>query len=403
VRRVGRRGMAAAVAGALLGALAAAAPAHAANGGYACPEGYVCGWSGGSATGSMMKTNKNMPTMGSWNNRILTLSNRTTSVVCTYADANYAVAGGYGYDSPQDAGAWSSWPGPATISSLKFVKTERECAEPAYGPWLSEKSPVKAGFGDMDGDGYADVLSRDQAGRLWFVPGSTGAGRLAGGGWNAMTALTRHGDFDSDGHEDLLARDTAGKLWLYPGTGRGGFATRRLAGGGWNTMATITAAGDLTGDGHNDLLARDKTGKLWIYPGTGRGGFGTRKYLGSGWQVMSAITAPGDMNGDKLPDVLARDTSGKLWLFGSKGHSTFYPRRLVSGGWYMVESFVSVGDTNGDGRNDLNAVTNNRYKIGGYPGNWGWQLLYPGTGSGKTPLRSPRQQSGEWWELNGTF
>ncbi|MFF6955660.1 FG-GAP repeat domain-containing protein [Streptomyces sp. NPDC008317] len=88
------------------------------------------------------------------------------------------------------------------MSSLKFFKTERECTEPSYGWWLAEKSPVEAGFGDIDGDRYADVLSRDLAGRLWFVPGSSGRGRLIGPGWNSMKAMTRHGDFTGDGIED---------------------------------------------------------------------------------------------------------------------------------------------------------------------------------------------------------
>lgn len=402
--KVTRRGIAAAVAGAVLGVLTAVVPAHAATGYAACPKGYFCGWSGENATGSMLKTNKDMPTMGAWNNRILSSSNRSSSVVCSYNDANYAPIDGYGADRPNSAGAGSSSSGPGDVSSLKFVKTKRECIEPSYGPWWSEKSPVKAGFGDIDGDGHADVLSRDLVGRLWFVPGSTGTGRLVGGGWNAMTAMTRHGDLDGDGHEDLLARDTAGKLWLYPGTGHGGFGTRRLVGGGWNAMSRITAVGDLSGDGRNDLLARDRGGRLWLYPGTGHGGgFGARRLVSGGWQAVSALTGPGDLNGDKHPDVLASDTSGKLWLFAGKGNGTFYPRRAVGGGWYVTASFISVGDTDGDGRNDLNTVTNDRYKIGGYAGNPGWQLLYPGTGSGKVPLRSPQQQSGEWWDLNGTF
>lgn len=404
MRRVGRRvrGLAAAVAGVLLGALAAAVPAHAATGFAACPKGYFCGWTGEDATGSMMKTNKNMPTMGSWDNRIKSASNRTSSVVCWYYDPNYVVADGYWSEPPNPAGSGTPMTH-GTISSLKFVKTERECVDTPYGPWWSEKSAAKAGFGDLDGDGYADVLSRDLAGRLWFVPGSTGAGRLLGAGWNAMTAVTRHGDFDGDGHEDLIATDTAGKMWLYPVTGSAVFHPRRLVGAGWNTMAKVTAVGDLTGEGTNDLLATDKTGKLWLYPGNGHGNFGARKLISSGWQVMTALTGSGDMNGDKIADFFARDTSGKLWLFAGKGHATFYPRHLVSSGWNVIDSFISVGDTDGDGRNDLNAVTNIRYVMDGYAGNPGWLLLYRGTGSGRVPLHSPVRQSGEWWELNGTF
>jgi hypothetical protein len=405
MRRVGRtvRGIAAAAAGVLLGALGAAVPAHAASGGYACPKGYFCAWANENATGSMMKTNKSMPTLGAWDNRIRAVSNQTSSVVCYYADANYDFADTYGFQEPGDPGSWSSWSGSNTISSLKFVKTERECVEPPYGPWFSQKSGVKASFGDLDGDGYADVLSRDLAGRLWFVPGSTGAGRLLGAGWNAMTAITRHGDFDGDGHEDLIATDTAGKMWLYPVTGSATFHTRRLVGAGWNTMAKVTAVGDLTGEGYNDLLATDKAGKMWLYPGNGHGNFGARKLISSGWQVMTALTGAGDMNGDKIADFFARDTSGKLWLFGGKGHATFYPRQLVSSGWNVFDSLISVGDTDGDGRNDLNGVTNNRYVMDGSAGYQGWLLLYRGTGSGRTPLRSPVQQSGDWWELNGTY
>ncbi|HEY3479764.1 MAG TPA: hypothetical protein VGL02_12780 [Streptomyces sp.] len=66
-----------------------------------------------------------------------------------------------------------------------------------------------------------------------------------------------------------------------------------------------------------------------------------------------------------------------------------------------MTSFMSVGDTDGDGRIDLNTVTTLQYAIDGYPGNEGWQLLYPGTGKGT--WRPAQQQSGESWELDGTF
>ncbi|MEU6848406.1 FG-GAP-like repeat-containing protein [Actinacidiphila alni] len=383
--------MAIAATGAVLGALSVAVPAEAATG-SPCPKGYFCGWKGDNATGSMMKTKTNMASLGSFNGKLKTIANRTSSVVCLYG-----TDGTYTSQLPGGAGEWAGGSYLREMTSLKFFKTERECTEPPYGWWLAEKSRAKAGFGDIDGDRYADVLSRDLAGRLWFVPGSDGTGRLIGSGWNSMTAMTRHGDFTGDGIEDLLARDKDGKLWLYPAAGRGGFLSRRPIGPGWNSMTRIAAAGDLTGDGKNDLLAADRTGKLWLYPGTGHSHLMNRRPVGGGWNTMNALTGPGDLTGDKKNDLLARDTTGKLWLYPGTGHSTFGTRKLIGTGWNAMDSLISVGDTNSDGTNDLNTVTNRTY----HGGDEGRQLLYPGTGHGT--FRAAAVQDSGWYGLNGTF
>ncbi|MFD9514768.1 hypothetical protein [Streptomyces mirabilis] len=70
------------------------------------------------------------------------------------------------------------------------------------------------------------VPSRDRGGRLWFVSG-TGDGTLISGGWNSMTALTRHGDLNGDGTEDLIARDSSGELWFYRATAKASSAPVR--------------------------------------------------------------------------------------------------------------------------------------------------------------------------------
>ncbi|MFE2555471.1 FG-GAP repeat domain-containing protein [Streptomyces sp. NPDC059352] len=265
---------------------------------------------------------------------------------------------------------------------MKLVPTERECGLPAYPDWYATQTSTPAGFGDMNGDRRADVLARDAAGRLWFLPGDR-TGRLVGsGGWNAMNALTRHGDFSSDGREDLIAREAStGKLWLYPGTGSGALGSRKLIGsGGWNAMNEVTAFGDLSGDGRSDLLAVEKsTGKLWMYPGTSAGGLGARKLIGSGgWNGMNALVGAGDMNGDGRPDLVAREAStGKLWLYPGKTASVGSRQLIGSGGWNAMDMFLGVGDFSGDGRPDLAAVTNTRHADGPY-----LLFRYAGTGTG---------------------
>ncbi|GHK05673.1 ATP/GTP-binding protein [Streptomyces sp. Y2F8-2] len=295
-----------------------------------------------------------------------------------------------GYDSSLDK----------AISSVKFVPNERECMGTPYAQWYAEPAPSTAGFGDLNGDGRADLLSRDRSGRLWFVSG-TGSGTLLGGGWNSMAALTRHGDLTGDGTEDLIARDSSGELWLYPGNGRGKFGTRKDLGGGWKSMATITATGDLNGDGRGDLLARDAAGTLWLYPGTGHGPFGARKALGSGWKVMNALTAPGDLNGDRHGDLLARDTSGNLWLYPGNGRGSFGARKLLGGGWGLMSAFVSVGDVNGDGRNDLVAATQDGYLNPDATVEANELRLYAGDGRGS--FAKYQIWNRNWYDLNGGF
>ncbi len=385
----------------LLGA--GAAPAQAAIGD--CPAGYFCAWKTDDGTGTMFKTNTNQATLGTWDNTFRSAVNHTSRYACLHEDPNYGAMGHVSTWSPDPAGTEWGNPGPS-VSSVKLVPTARECVLPAYPDWYAATTPTAAGFGDLNADRRADVLVRDKAGRLWFLPGDQ-SGRLVGsGGWNAFNALSRHGDFSGDGCEDVIAREAAtGKLWLYPGTGTGSLGARLLIGsGGWNAMSRIVAYGDLSGDGRADLLAVEKsTGKLWLYPRTTTGGFGARKLLGNGgWNGMNAMVGAGDMNGDSRADLIAREAStGKLWLYPGTTTGSLGSRVLIgSGGWNVMDSFLGVGDFTGDGRSDLAAVTTGAY-ISEECRGVGCLLLYPGRGTGA--LDPATADSGDWWGLNGTF
>ncbi|MER8035706.1 FG-GAP-like repeat-containing protein [Streptomyces hydrogenans] len=401
-----RRSLASLLGAVTLGAagLAGAAPAQAAV--TDCPSGYFCAWTKENAQGTMLKTRTDMPTMGSYGTRYGSYINRTSSIACMYTSADYYPWDGYWSENPSVNNSWTS--GSTTVmSSLKFVRTDRECSRNAYPDWWSETSPKAAGFGDLDGNRKADLLVRDEAGRLWFTPGDS-TGRLVGaGGWNGMNALVRHGDFSRDGKEDVIGREAStGKLWLYPGTGTGGLGARKLLGsGGWNGMSRIAAVGDLSRDGRADLLAVEKsTGKLWLYPGTASGGLGARKLIGAGgWNSMNALAGPGDMNGDGRVDLIAREAStGKLWLYPGTTTGGLGSRTLIgSGGWNAIETIIAVGDRSGDGRPDLAAVTNANYVIDGFRGNPGWLITYNGLGTGG--LGAGDRRDGEWWGLNGVF
>lgn len=76
---------------------------------------------------------------------------------------------------------------------------------------------------------------------LWRYYGTATGGVTArvkvGGGWGGYSSLVGVGDLSGDGRADLLARDTAGRLWRYSGTGTGPYGARVLVGaGGWNVF-----------------------------------------------------------------------------------------------------------------------------------------------------------------------
>ncbi|GAA3071492.1 FG-GAP-like repeat-containing protein [Streptomyces roseofulvus] len=332
-----------------------------------CPRGYFCAWKTDHATGEMLKLTKSAATLGAWDNQISAVSNRTNQWVCGYDEPGYTTSyWSVGVRDPDPGGTEWGYMGMHSLSSLKFVLTARECYGPAYTTWHAEPNPAgPSRFGNLNGDDEADLLARDKAGRLWFLPGD-GSGKLVGGGWGAMNALTRHGDFSADGKEDVIAREAStGKLYLYPGTGTGALGARKVIGtGGWNAMTRLTAFGDLTGDGRSDLLAVEKsTGKLWLYPGTSSGTLGARKLIGAGgWNSMNALTALGDVTGDGKADLVAREpATGKLWLYPGRT-GTLGSRALIGGGWNAMAQLVGVGDHGYDGSNDLIALTNNAFR-----------------------------------------
>ncbi|MFE5792164.1 FG-GAP-like repeat-containing protein [Streptomyces sp. NPDC056503] len=387
-----------------LGVLGAgAAPAQAAP--ADCPAGYFCAWKTDNATGTMYKTNVDVSTLGTWDNQFRTVSNRTGKFACLHDDANYGYNGNIGAVAPNPSGTEWGGPGSTSVSSVRLVTTERECGgyEP-YPYWYANPQATAPAFGDLNADKTADVLVRDKAGRLWFLPGD-GSGTMVGsGGWNVMNALTRHGDFSGDGKEDVIAREAStGKLWLYKGSGTGSVGSRVLIGtGGWNSMNHLTAFGDMTGDGRSDLLAVEKsTGKLWLYPGTATGPLGARKLIGSsGWNSMNALIGFGDMTKDGKADLLAREPStGKLWLYPGKVDGVG-SRVLIGGGWNAMASFLPVGDHSGDGYTDMAAITNSSYwsNLGQGEGN-----LVSYDGRSTNGFQTGALESESWHGLNGQF
>ncbi|MEV0966845.1 VCBS repeat-containing protein [Streptomyces sp. NPDC049910] len=154
--------------------------------------------------------------------------------------------------------------------------------------------------------------------QLWFLPGWSGgtveSGYLIGSsGWEKMT-LASPGDVDGDGFVDLVARDrTSGALWLYHGKSRGDAdgdgvpdggtdpgslghgSSRTQYASGWTPASRplVTASGDSDGDDVPDLwtTTSNTSAGLEFVPGRRTGPVGTPTAVGTtGWQAIKAIS-----------------------------------------------------------------------------------------------------------------
>jgi hypothetical protein len=236
-------------------------------------------------------------------------------------------------------------------------------------PVALDAGPVTRGFGasitaagDVDGDGYGDLLVGGQEAAQLFSGGSL---RAAGARMPRQAALMLAGgqlvcggaDFDGDGWPDAVVAQSSGLLYL--GTG----ATLVLR----TTPKPLFAGrlgGDVDGDGRSDFAS------YAIYPGGDLGPDIDHPLLV--FPGMSFVTGVGDVNGDGYGDALADLSSlvgareSKRVYFGSAAAcetddcARFAPLLYPGGNDVSpIEPAViaGAGDVNGDGFADVVIAT----------------------------------------------
>lgn len=265
---------------------------------------------------------------------------------------------------------------------------------------------IVSSAGDLNGDGYADVLigakgTHQQAGSTYVVFGranlsAVSLNALTSGGFviNGQNAgdqsgysVSVAGDVNGDGWIDLLIgaplfANSTGASYVVFGRaswsgvnalsldaialGSGGFIINGQNAGdqsGWS----VSAAGDVDGDGLADLIigapnANAATGVSYVVFGknnglavnltdvvAGRGGFlisGQNSNEYSGWSVSAA----GDVNGDGFADLIvgapsANNGAGANYVvFGKANGSAINVSNIVAG----TGGFVIIGQAAGD-------------------------------------------------------
>ena len=206
-----------------------------------------------------------------------------------------------------------------------------------------------AGAGDVNGDGYSDVI----IGAPDFLNVNTDAG-TAFVYWGSAAALG------------------AG---LNPGFDQQLFGSTLLDGSfGWS----VTCAGDLNADGFSDVAVGayydnvggpNQEGTVWVFHGSGAGvntvaAVVLQNNISVGW-LGRAVSTAGDMNGDGYGDLLVgaplseigQADEGLAYLYfgsptgiGATANMTF---QLDNAGANLGESVYIAGDVNGDGYSDI--------------------------------------------------
>jgi FG-GAP-like repeat/FG-GAP repeat len=274
-----------------------------------------------------------------------------------------------------------------------------------------------ASAGDVDGDGYDDVVlgapyesvsgSFSYDGRAYLFRGSA-TGLEATPSWTVSpgqasalfgTSVASAGDVDADGYDDVLVGAVsysgsvqfAGRAWLYRGSAGGLEASPAWtvdsdqSGSGFG--GSVASAGDVDGDGYGDVLVgayaygngENGEGRAYLYHGSATG-----LETSTAWTVESdqldgrlgwSVASAGDTDGDGFGDVIVG-----AWLYDNgdedEGQARLY-RGAASGlsadpswtaeadeshAWFGY-SVAGAGDTNGDGYDDV-AVGAPRYGDG---------------------------------------
>ena len=295
--------------------------------------------------------------------------------------------------------------------------------------WTAESDQESARFGcsvatagDVNGDGYADVIvgapqydnGQTDEGRATVYYGSA-AGPSPIASWTAQgveywelfgQSVASAGDVNGDGYADVIVGaygygGSIGRALVYHGSPRG-----LSSAAGWIVVGTgsgqfgvaVAGAGDVNGDGYGDVIVgeqgysngQDQEGRAYVYHGSAAGLSSVPAWTAEGNQQYSvfgqSVAAAGDVNGDGYADVIVGapgygSHGAAFAYYGSpSGLSTIPSWTAESNQLYSSFGRVSTaGDVNGDGYSD---VIVGAHRFGNIEAEEGRTFVYHGSPTG---------------------
>ena len=263
--------------------------------------------------------------------------------------------------------------------------------------WEMYYGHAVSGAGDVNGDGYDDVV----IGSIGYVPNDgwdVGCAYVYHGSSSGLTTNERIilengtgglynyfgsdvggvGDLNSDGYDDISISAQA-STYVYYGSNSGidNASEAELGGGGDGAMS---GAGDFNGDGHDDLATScwwSSCSEFWVYYGgggevglnTGDGQMINATDGATNISLAEVVASVGDIDGDGYDDLVvsAADdddngtNAGAIYVYygSSTGISDSNGEKIFAADGASGDAFgysvSSAGDVNGDGAADLMA------------------------------------------------
>ncbi len=289
---------------------------------------------------------------------------------------------------------------------------------PSSSPnWTSESNQANAqygwavaGAGDVNGDGYDDVIVSALAydngeideGRVWLFLGSA-SGLGATSSWRAESnqasalfgnSIGTAGDVNGDGYSDVIigantydnGQTDEGRAFVWYGSSSDLGADGTPANADWSAESNqssarfgnaVATAGDVNGDGYSDVIVgarqfdngQTDEGRAYVYYGGSSGLAASAAWIGevdlAGDRFGYSVACAGDVNGDGYSDVVVgapnytngQADEGIVYVFhGSITGLTAVPMWSVEShnvGALLGYSVASAGDVNGDGYSDI--------------------------------------------------
>ena len=242
--------------------------------------------------------------------------------------------------------------------------------------------PNQAALGDVNNDGYADIVSVNQQSSNLSVllndkTGAFGKPLAPLPGTNPGPRSVALGDINNDGNLDAVAccvgAAQAGTVSILKGNGNGVFDPH-VPMAGFGPLPVYVTLADLDNDGNLDLITVNQNGdavnptvgSLSVAFGNGDLTFTApiRLYVGP----TPRAVAVGDVNNDGLADLVATSQGSRnVALLINNGARTFQAASFIS--TTFSPFFAAIGDVNNDGKADIVTSSYSTNSITTLPGN----------------------------------
>ncbi len=192
-------------------------------------------------------------------------------------------------------------------------------------------------LGDLDGDGFSDVVVGSEGGYVYALSGRSGSILWKFSTGKKVWSSPAMGDLDGDGVLDVVVGSDDD--FVYAISGKDGSLIWKYRTKGW--VISSPALADLNGDGILDVVVGSSDG--FVYAISGKDGSLIWKYRTKGH--ITASPALADLDRDGVPDVVVGSWDGFLYILSGTNGIPLWKFKTRG----RINSSPVIGDVDGDG------------------------------------------------------